>query len=165
MWPVLPVGIEDRDADIWEPLIAIADAAGGKWPDLARSAAVTLVNESKDRPATLGIRLLADVKKVMEGTDRISSVELVDRLCALESAPWSSIKGAPIDSRFLSRMFDKYDIDRVEIPRTFKIDGKAVKGYTRQHFADAWARYVPEPSPEVGNPGNPGNDVRSGVEQ
>src|SRR3546814_17356925 len=32
----LPEGIEDRDADVWEPLIAIADAAGGKWPEAAR---------------------------------------------------------------------------------------------------------------------------------
>ena len=30
---VLPDGIEDRDADVWEPLIAIADEAGGKWPE------------------------------------------------------------------------------------------------------------------------------------
>jgi Protein of unknown function (DUF3631) len=28
--PEMPVGIEDRNADLWEPLLAIADAAGGK---------------------------------------------------------------------------------------------------------------------------------------
>ena len=27
-WPELPPGIQDRDADIWEPLIAVADAIG-----------------------------------------------------------------------------------------------------------------------------------------
>src|SRR5262245_61907066 len=37
-WPELPASIEDRDADVWEPLIAIADAAGGEWPQLARKA-------------------------------------------------------------------------------------------------------------------------------
>ncbi len=31
-WPHLPEGVEDRDADVWEPLLAIAEAAGGDWP-------------------------------------------------------------------------------------------------------------------------------------
>ena len=30
--PALPPGIEDRNADVWEALFAIADAAGGDWP-------------------------------------------------------------------------------------------------------------------------------------
>ncbi len=37
--PEMPPGIEDRDADCWEPLLAIADAAGGDWPKRAREAA------------------------------------------------------------------------------------------------------------------------------
>jgi len=39
VWPDLPAGIEDRNADIWEPLLAIADAAGGHWPERARCSA------------------------------------------------------------------------------------------------------------------------------
>ena len=31
--PDMPAGIADRDADVWEPLLAIADAAGGDWPE------------------------------------------------------------------------------------------------------------------------------------
>ncbi len=31
-WPEMPAGIEDRDADVWEALLAVADAAGGDWP-------------------------------------------------------------------------------------------------------------------------------------
>ena len=30
--PAMPAGIEDRNADVWEALFAIADAAGGDWP-------------------------------------------------------------------------------------------------------------------------------------
>ncbi len=37
-WPQMPAGVEDRPADVWEPLLAIADAADGQWPDTARSA-------------------------------------------------------------------------------------------------------------------------------
>jgi hypothetical protein len=36
--PEMPVTVRDRDADIWEPLVTIADIAGGHWPDRARSA-------------------------------------------------------------------------------------------------------------------------------
>ena len=42
-WPEMPPEIQDRDADVWEPLIAVADAIGGEWPKRARVAAVTLV--------------------------------------------------------------------------------------------------------------------------
>ena len=45
-WPELPDTITDRNADVWEPLIAIADAAGGDWPSRARVAAVALVAQS-----------------------------------------------------------------------------------------------------------------------
>ena len=41
--PVLPKGIEDRDADVWEPLLAMAELAGGHWPERARVAAVAAV--------------------------------------------------------------------------------------------------------------------------
>ncbi len=30
--PELPAGLVDRPADVWEPLITIADAAGSSWP-------------------------------------------------------------------------------------------------------------------------------------
>ena len=54
--PDMPKGVDDRDADIWESLLAIADVAGGDWPKLAREAAVTLVTSAKDRELSLGIR-------------------------------------------------------------------------------------------------------------
>lgn len=153
-WPTLPIGIEDRDADVWEPLLSVAEAAGGSWVRRARDAASYLVQEAKSKPATLGIRLLTDIKKVMRDEVRISTNELVDRLCELETAPWASIKGERIDARFLARTLSKYEIDT---NNTIKIDGRPVKGYMRHHFFDAWERYAPESSPQVGNPGNHGD--------
>lgn len=158
-WPALPDSIQDRDADVWEPLVAIADAAGGDWPVMARTAAERMVADAKNKPATLGIRLLADIRTAMHGRDRISTVELLSALCAMETAPWASIKGEPIDSRFLARTLGKYEIDT---NNTLKISGQAVKGYARHHFADAWDRYLPAPAgPDLGNPGNPGNPADS----
>jgi len=54
---------EDRAADTWEPLVAVADLAGGLWPGLARDAAVTLTADQDSEARTSdGIRLLADIR-------------------------------------------------------------------------------------------------------
>ena len=60
----LPNEIQDRDADVWESLITIADAVGGDWPKRARVAAVALITEAKERDPSLGVRLLADLKSI-----------------------------------------------------------------------------------------------------
>src|SRR5262249_34669082 len=46
--PALPGGLNDRAEDCWSPLLAIADIAGGNWPDLARKAALTLSADTDD---------------------------------------------------------------------------------------------------------------------
>ena len=33
-WPDMPPGVADRPADVWEPLLMVADLAGGDWPKL-----------------------------------------------------------------------------------------------------------------------------------
>lgn len=152
-WPELPEGIEDRDADVWEPIIAIADAAGGHWPTTAREAAVLMVAESQKKPATLGIKLLADIRTIL--VDRMSTNDLLAELHAMDTAPWGNVKGEPIDARFLARVLSKYEIPT---NNTVKIDGRAVKGYQRSHFADAWDRYLaPTAETESGNPGHLSN--------
>src|SRR5215217_24022 len=55
-WPVIPKGIEDRNADVWEPLLAVADLAAGDWPQRARVAAVALVAVAADQKQTLGVQ-------------------------------------------------------------------------------------------------------------
>lgn len=37
--PVIPAGVKNRQAQIWTPLLAIAEAAGGPWPERARAVA------------------------------------------------------------------------------------------------------------------------------
>src|SRR5262245_53950998 len=76
-WPELPPQIQDRDADVWESLIAIADALGGEWPIRARDAAVALVAESKEVEPSLSIRLLADLRMVFGERDEMSSKDIL----------------------------------------------------------------------------------------
>jgi len=147
-WPDMPAGIEDRNADVWEALLAVADAAGGAWPQRARCSAVALVAAARTAPPSLGVRLLADMKAVFGTThDRMSSEDVLTALIGMEESPWGDLRGKALDARGLARRLAKYEVR----PRTVRIGDRVVKGYTTEDLADAWARYVPvvdQPRPE-----------------
>jgi hypothetical protein len=87
VWPALPDKIQDRDADVWEPLIVVADLAGGEWPERARKAAVALVAASRDAEPSLGVRLLTDLKAAFGVADKLSTAEILRNLCNIPEAP------------------------------------------------------------------------------
>jgi len=150
-WPDMPPGVEDRDQDVWEPLIAVADAAGGRWPSLAREVAIKMVTDSKHRPLSLGVQLLSDIRRVLT-EDRIQTGDLLNRLHQLETAPWASLKGEPIDAMFLARMLREYEIE----PLQLRIGGLKTRGYLRADFEDAWERYTRVTPGEAGTAGTAG---------
>jgi hypothetical protein len=141
-WPRLPDGIVDRDADVWEPLIAVADAIGGVWPGRARDAGVTLVTQSKEVEPSLGIRLLNDIRTVFGDANETFSKPLLSALHAIDEAPWSDIKGKPLDERGLANRLRQYGVKS----KTIRIGNTTLKGYSRADLVDLWARYLP-PSP------------------
>ncbi|QUQ70572.1 DUF3631 domain-containing protein [Kutzneria sp. CA-103260] len=153
--PVMPEGVADRAAEIWEPLLAIADAAGGHWPDTARAACVDFVHTSKQAPTSLGVQLLADLQVIFEAqrTDRIPTGVLLAELTGMEEAPWGEMEtGKPLTDRRLAKELRKYFV----APTTFRTGtgGRAIKGYVtfpthdsageqvQVGLADAWSRYV-----------------------
>ncbi|MEU1492119.1 DUF3631 domain-containing protein [Streptomyces sp. NPDC005775] len=148
-WPQMPEGVTDRPADVWEPLLSVADAAGGDWPDRARTACLELVNAARaDDKGSLGIRLLTDLRDhVMAGTDRLPTVAILDRLCALDEAPWADMSGRPLDSRGLAKMLGEYmTLDNTPVKaRNIKTAGTVLKGYYAADLHDAWERYCPPP--------------------
>jgi Protein of unknown function (DUF3631) len=146
-WPDLPPEIQDRDADVWEPLIAIADAIGGEWPTRARVAAVTLVAASKEIEPSLGIRLLADLRTIFGDREQMTTEELLRALNGLPEAPWGDLKGGPLNDRGLARRLRQYSIKS----KTLNLGGNdRAKGYDRADLHDAWTRYLPAPpSPET----------------
>ncbi|MFF8968620.1 DUF3631 domain-containing protein [Streptomyces sp. NPDC014995] len=158
-WPDMPDGVADRPADVWEPLLAIADAAGGAWPDRAREACLTLVKASRaNDKGSLGVRLLTDLRDhVMVGIDRLPTVAILDRLNAMDDAPWADLNGKPLDNRRLSKMLAEYmTADNEPIAsRNIKAAGSVLKGYYAADLWDAWARYCPPP-PESPLPPLPG---------
>jgi Protein of unknown function (DUF3631) len=134
----LPANIQDRDADVWESLITVADAVGGEWPARARAAAVALVSESKEREPSLGVRLLADLKEIFGHAQEITTEAILRALHALNESPWNDLKGKPLNDRGLAQRLRQYEIK----PRVLGVGSH--RGYRREdlHDAKASARYM-----------------------
>jgi hypothetical protein len=142
VWPEMPAGVEDRDADVWEALLAVADAAGGEWPQRARAAAVALVAQSKESTPSLGIRLLADLRTVFGDRDALTTDAALTALQELPEAPWAELVGGkPLNARGLAKRLAGYDVKS----KSVRIGEKVVRGYAREDLADAWDRYLPPP--------------------
>lgn len=143
--PALPNGIADRNADVWGPLFTVADLCGGRWPNLARQAAIASVQAAKtDNELPLGVQLLADIQCCFGGKDKLPTRELLALLLAEEESPWGDLGyRKKLDAHLLAKMLRPYGIgsSSVRLP-----DGSTPKGYKRADFHDAWERYLPKPA-------------------
>ena len=137
-YPDMPPDVEDRDADVWEALIAVADAAGEKWSKRARVAAVTLVTLAKESTPSLGVRLLDDLRQIFGDADQLATETILQRLNELDEAPWGDLKGKPLDARRLANYLRPYGIKS----KTVRISTSTAKGYARENLSNAWERYL-----------------------
>lgn len=133
--PDLPV--EDRAADNWEPLVVVADLAGGDWPARARKAAVLLCAEDADADteASLGLRLLADIRDIF-GELTVSflpSADLTARLRNASEAPWQALE---LSMHKLAFLLKPYGV------RPRQNDARTARGYHAADFADPFRRYL-----------------------
>lgn len=133
--PELPRGIEDRKADVWEPLIAISDLAGDEWPLRARTAAVKLTAESAKEPPSIGVQLLADLKGIFGGEASMWTWELLAQLHELEDRPWNERN---MDARKLAKLLGEYGVEPVMLRR----GEKTARGYRSEDLEEPWGWYV-----------------------
>lgn len=132
--PDLPV--EDRAADVWEPLVAIADLAGPVWAARARAACTRLVAEASSRPvASVGVRLLTDIRAVFD-TEVLVPADLIQRLHGVPESPW---EGGQFTSRQMARVLAEYGVRAT----TARVAGTPCRAYLRDAFTAAWAMYLP----------------------
>jgi putative DNA primase/helicase len=139
--PNLPEALNDREQDSWEPLLAIADSAGGDWPEIARKAALKLSERNAENTVSTGAELLADIRDIFEAkdVDRLSSKDLLEALTNDEEKSWRTYnRGAPMSPKQLAKRLGGYEIHSGTI-RTW---AGTPKGYMREWFADAFARYL-----------------------
>jgi putative DNA primase/helicase len=145
--PELPDDLDDRAADNWEPLLAIADQAGGAWPERARATALLLSGGRADSAETgdSGVQLLADVRAVFvgNGIERSTTKELLASLAELEGRPWAEWnRGRPLTARQLGSLLGRFGIK----PGTIRVGDATPKGYVLGDLADAFGRYLPDGS-------------------
>lgn len=140
--------LEDRAADVWESLAAVADLAGGHWPAKARRAMVALTDHADD-DANLGTELLRDVRRVFSETrtTAIPTAELLDRLKGLDESPWRAFDTT---ARDLARRLKAYDVR----PEQVRAGDRQSRGYKIDSLIDAFTRYLPDEDarPHVSQP-------------
>nr|WP_225447404.1 DUF3631 domain-containing protein [Streptacidiphilus sp. PB12-B1b] len=145
--PAMPV--EDRAADTWEPLVIIADLAGGPWPRRARQACSRMVaseaETEEENPS--GARILADIRRIFHAAgdpDSITTDQLLFTLNGDPEAPWAESGRGGLTPRGLSTMLREFGISSGNVRIG---DGTQRKGYLRHKYADAWRRYCPTVHP------------------
>ncbi len=156
-WPDMPKGIADRQAEVWEGLLAIADCAGGDWPQRARSACTELVLGNEAEPVlSPGQRILSDLRKVFTGDGTsLPTATIITRLFALPDSPWSVLWTDANAPRELSSLLAAYAVKPVKIR-----DGqRTCQGYRRGDLARVWPQQIaitaaPEDGTETGEPGS-----------
>ncbi len=141
--PVMP--LEDRAADTWEPLIAIADLAAGDWPDRARAAAtaMTQAESQQEEDGTASVRLLADLRDLFDqaAADALYTTTILERLHKIDDAPWADWYGHPLTTRDLAKLLRPYQVESRNVREHGT--GEPRKGYTRTDLYEPWSRYLP----------------------
>jgi len=138
--PAMPDGVTDRAAECWEPLLALADAAGGDWPDRARKAALHFVQGGKDEAISPGVELLEHIREAFGHDEALWTETLLQRLHERDESPWKDIRGKPLDDRGLAKRLKGFGVRSCDV----KLQGTNKKGYRAEHLADAWHRYLPD---------------------
>ena len=138
--PQIPDALNDRAADNWRPLLAIADLAGGDWPNRAREAACILCGDGHDAVSANEL-LAADIRKAFEGKEEIRSADLIAQLVADPERPWAEWKnGKPLTQKQLAALLKPFCIISTNVNPPGLPQGK---GYRRTDFEAMWAAYCP----------------------
>jgi hypothetical protein len=144
--PVLPEELTDRQQDICEPLLAIAEMAGGRWPGRGRDALVKLCAQEED--ASRGVTLLDAIRGVFDKTEeeKLTTKTLLEELIRRDDGPWAlmfedALKHDKLNSAAsrLARMLKPYKIKTHTIRLTETETGR---GYYRSDFAKSWELYL-----------------------
>jgi hypothetical protein len=138
--PDIPDALNDRAADNWRPLLAIAELAGAEWLKRARDAACLLSGEGHESTSR-NVELLADIRQAFGNLDVITSATLVAKLTADPERPWADWKhGKPLTQRQLASLLRPFGIISINVRPEIGAQGK---GYRWTDFAEAWTAYLP----------------------
>jgi len=149
--PQLPQTAFNRVADNWRPLFAVAEVAGGDWPERAHNAFNKLTSTDQLDGQSIRVMLLADIKAVFAEKDTagLPSGELAEALAEIEGRPWAEWgrMQKPITANQLARQLSHFGIS----PDRLRINEQQFRGYKLEDFREAFERYIPS-LPDGGHP-------------
>jgi hypothetical protein len=137
--PQVPRELNDRAADIWEPLLALADLAGDRWPELARQSAINLTANAQDQNPLASLLLDIFILFHESNKDRLFSRDILQHLNGCLTRPWRILRnGREINDIWLSQQLRPYGIK----PRNIVIGGVQAKGYLQDDLLEICRRYL-----------------------
>jgi hypothetical protein len=152
-WPTPPTGVEDRDAELWEPLLAVGTVVGGHWRERAYNACRVLSqgfpDDDEQAPSTPLDVLRRDLPHVFAGRDRMASREVVQALVDLPGSYWGRLprcEDGTVEPVAAGREVASILAPWGVAPRVVKIDGVAWRGYD---YADLEQHCGPRAQPDV----------------
>jgi hypothetical protein len=139
--PEIPVELTDRQADSWEPLLAIADLVGGVWPKYARQAALLLSNRDGEDVQDIREQLLVHFHVIFEAraAEAIFSADVAQDLGAMEGTPWPEYgrQRKPITPNAIARLLKPFGVG----PKSVRVGETTAKGYRREWLVPLWQLY------------------------
>jgi len=146
--PQMPQTLSDRQEDIWECLFAIAEIAGGEWPQKVWDAASAQAADSVAQVTDDLVLPVALRQYFTENpSDKAASKEICDWLNDQDDLPfkdWRRTQG--IDPRILARKLKLYGIT----PRNLNLGGSSrLKGYLLEELERVFQRYLPPDNPPI----------------
>jgi len=140
--PQMPESLTDRQEDIWEPLLAIADSVGGDMPKLARATAEKLCGNEDE--LGYGTQQLAAIRKVIGEKSRITSVELIDGLLDADALPSRFMEDDETNYKKIGHWLSKFIKSYGGKPaRQLKFGEKNLRGYETAELQPIFDRYCP----------------------
>ena len=144
--PELGDDLNNREADNWRPLAAIADVGGPKWSELARQASLSLRASETDL-GTPGIQLLGDIRAAYRGKNPtfVPTEDLLQALYAYDTSWLRYDYGKPLDAKGFAALLSPFDVTPTR--RRTAPDKKPHRGYDWQPLETAFQHYLPPDDP------------------
>lgn len=135
-WPEPVPGVENRNGEVWEALLAVGDMAGGEWPQRARRACLEMVKGNESEPVkSPGQRLLDDLRSVWKVSDgNMSTAELIRRLYDVPGSPWRTLWPEAAAPREMSALLAPFGVR----PTKLRQGEKTMQGYKLADLQAIW---------------------------
>lgn len=141
--PEMPTGIENRDIDLWTPLLSIAELAGEEIAERGRNAILQYVASVAPANAELNEtdRMIVAMANIFHNHNatQLSTATIVESLFELDNGVWrNQFDGNPLSAaKHMANLLSTIEVNPI---RMREEDGRQVRGYNVTPILP----YVPE---------------------